>query len=62
MQMNGMWLPLVASVGMGAATYYAMTKNNQNFGQAMQKMIPVVAQMNGNQSGRGSNPQQLDMS
>lgn len=42
-----MWIPLLASVGVGAATYYTMTKNNQNFGQAMEKMIPLVSQMGG---------------
>ncbi|MEC5421875.1 hypothetical protein QGM71_00015 [Virgibacillus sp. C22-A2] len=54
MQRNGMWLPLIASVGVGAATYYTMTKNNQSIGQTMQKMIPFVSQMNGN----GGNSQQ----
>ncbi|WP_382394863.1 hypothetical protein [Lentibacillus juripiscarius] len=47
-QNNNMWLPLIASVGVGAATYYSMTRNNNNFGQAMQQMIPVVSQMNKN--------------
>lgn len=47
MQKNQMWLPLIASVGVGAATYYTMTKNNQNFGQTMQKMVPFVTQMGG---------------
>ncbi|WP_174614089.1 hypothetical protein [Virgibacillus ihumii] len=46
MQKNQMWLPLIASVGVGAATYYTMTKNNQNLGQTMQKMVPFVTQMN----------------
>ncbi|MFC2948700.1 hypothetical protein [Virgibacillus sediminis] len=48
MRRNEMWLPLIASVGVGAATYYTMTRNDQNFGEAMQKMIPLVSQMNGN--------------
>ncbi|MFD1362309.1 hypothetical protein [Lentibacillus salinarum] len=43
---NNMWLPLIASVGVGAATYYSMTRNNRNFGQAMQQMVPFVSQMN----------------
>ncbi|WP_175631908.1 hypothetical protein [Virgibacillus siamensis] len=47
MQKNQIWLPLIASVGVGAATYYTMTKNNQNFSQTMQKMVPFVSQMNG---------------
>lgn len=46
-----MWLPIIASVGVGAATYYTMTKNNQNIGQTMQKMIPFVSQMSGNSGG-----------
>ncbi|MFD1038191.1 hypothetical protein ACFQ3N_07165 [Virgibacillus byunsanensis] len=45
---NNMWIPLIASVGLGAATYYTMTKNNQSFGQTMQKMVPFVTQMGGN--------------
>jgi hypothetical protein len=51
MQNNGVWIPLIASVGVGAATFYSMTKHNQNLGQTMQQMIPLVAQMNGNNSG-----------
>ncbi|MGP4108241.1 hypothetical protein [Virgibacillus sp. L01] len=57
MQRNDMWIPLLASLGVGAATYYSMTKNNQNFGQTMQKMMPFVSQMNngGNQHQSGPN-------
>jgi hypothetical protein len=51
MQKNGVWIPLIASVGVGAATFYTMTSNNQNLGQTMQQMIPLVAQMNGNNGG-----------
>lgn len=56
MQKNGMWLPIIASVGVGAATYYTMTKNDQNFGQTMQKMVPFVSQMG---SSSGGNSQKL---
>ncbi|MFD2211209.1 hypothetical protein ACFSMW_15990 [Virgibacillus halophilus] len=42
---NNIWIPLVASVGVGAATFYSMTKNEQGIGQTMQKMIPFVNQM-----------------
>ncbi|GAB3792192.1 hypothetical protein [Virgibacillus kimchii] len=51
MQKNGVWIPLIASVGVGAATFYSMTSNNQNLGQTMQQMIPLVSQMNGNNGG-----------
>ncbi|MFD2630469.1 hypothetical protein [Oceanobacillus kapialis] len=54
MQKNGMWIPLLASVGVGAATYYTMTKNNQNFGQAMEKMIPLVSQMGGSNQNKSN--------
>ncbi|MBU5468602.1 hypothetical protein KQI49_17475 [Virgibacillus sp. MSJ-26] len=52
---NGIWIPIIASVGVGAATFYTMTKNNQTVGQAVQKMIPFVSQMGGDsgQSGAG---------
>lgn len=50
MQKDGIWIPLIASVGVGAATFYTMTKNNQNVGQAVQKMLPFVSQMGGNSS------------
>ncbi|WP_010532332.1 hypothetical protein [Lentibacillus jeotgali] len=56
MQNNNMWLPLIASVGVGAATYYSMTRNNRNFGQTMQQMVPFVSQMGGgNQQAQGPN-------
>lgn len=48
MEKNAMWVPLLASVGVGAATYYTMTKNNQSIGQTMQKVVPFVSQMSVN--------------
>ncbi|WP_047981539.1 hypothetical protein [Ornithinibacillus contaminans] len=55
MQKNRMWLPLIASVGVGAATYYTMTKNNQTFGQTISKIVPFVTQMGNG----GGNSQKL---
>ncbi|WP_156288567.1 hypothetical protein [Oceanobacillus salinisoli] len=50
MQMrNQNWLPIVASIGVGAATYYTMTRNNQNLGQTVQKMMPFMTGMGGTQ-------------
>lgn len=38
---NGIWLPLLASIGVGAATFYSMSRNgNQGIGQVMQKFMP----------------------
>jgi CHASE3 domain sensor protein len=60
MQKNGMWLPILASVGVGAATYYTMTKNNQNFNQTIEKMVPLVTQMSGSSKIQdGENTEQL---
>lgn len=42
---KGNWLPLIASVGIGAATYYTMTKNNSNLGQTVSKIAPFVMAM-----------------
>ncbi|MBR3120064.1 hypothetical protein [Oceanobacillus profundus] len=56
MQKNGAWLPLLASVGVGAATYYTMTRNNQNLGQVAQKFLPFMSGgMGGNNSNSGNN-------
>src|SRR5690625_2187872 len=59
MDKNGIWMPLIASVGVGAATFYTMTSNNQNFGQTMRQMIPLVSQMSG--SNGGGQQQQAQM-
>ncbi|MFC4022196.1 hypothetical protein ACFOUV_00025 [Oceanobacillus longus] len=51
---NGMWLPILASVGVGAATYYSMTRNNQNLGQTVQKMMPFLGGSNNSNNSSGS--------
>lgn len=52
MQNNGMWLPLIASIGVGAVTYYTISKNNHSIGQTFQKVMPYVSQMSGGNSGQ----------
>lgn len=44
------WLPIIASVGVGAATYYSMTRKNQTTAQALQKMVPFMTGMGGNKN------------
>lgn len=63
MQKNEMLIPLITSVGVGAVTYYSMTKNQQNFGQTMEKMVPLVSQLNGsgNEQGMGNGNQNQQM-
>lgn len=43
--MQKMWLPLLASIGVGAATYYTISKNNHSIGQTVQKIMPFVSQI-----------------
>lgn len=56
-QQKGIWLPLIASVGVGAATFYSMRKNGKGMGQTIQQMVPFVAGMKNNQSSQKSNEQ-----
>lgn len=53
MQTKGKWLPIIASVGVGAATYYTMSRNNQNLGQTIAKMVPFFTGMRNNSSQTG---------
>ena len=55
MQRNGVWLPLIASIGVGAATYYSMSRNNQGIGQVMQQFMPGKTSTTGNSSNNGNN-------
>lgn len=57
MDKNGMWLPIVASLGVGAATYYTISKNHQSIGQTVQKILPIVSQMSSGQGTQQSGPQ-----
>lgn len=45
MPKNNVWLPIVASIGVGAATYYSLSKNGHTIGQTLQKVIPFVNNM-----------------
>lgn len=57
MDKSNMWLPLAASVGVGIATYYTVSKNHQSIGQTMQKVLPIVSQMSSDESSQQSGPQ-----
>lgn len=50
-----MWVPLIASIGVGAATYYSVSKNKQDFNQALQEILPVVSHMSSGGNGNSSN-------
>lgn len=52
MKRNGIWLPLIASIGVGAATYYSMSRNNQGISQVMQQFMPGLSGNNTNSSNK----------
>ncbi|PLS18204.1 hypothetical protein CVD28_07900 [Bacillus sp. M6-12] len=45
-QQQQIWFPLLASVGIGAAAFYSMTKG-QGMAQTLQKFIPLATGMGG---------------
>lgn len=47
MNRNKIWIPLIASLGVGAATFYTISKNNEPIGQTLQKVVPVLSNMAG---------------
>ncbi|HEX7063540.1 MAG TPA: hypothetical protein VF199_00600, partial [Bacillales bacterium] len=62
MRQKGMWLPLMASVGIGAAAYYSMTKNGRSMGKTMQQMVPFVSSMSMGGGGQQQPQQQQQLS
>ncbi|WP_264741160.1 hypothetical protein [Cytobacillus firmus] len=46
-QQQQIWFPLVASIGLGAAAFYSMTRG-QGMGQSLQQFIPLATAMGGN--------------
>lgn len=48
MNKSNIWIPLLASLGVGAATFYTISKNNEPIGQTLQKVVPVLSNMTGN--------------
>jgi len=50
-----MWIPLIASVGVGAAAYYTLSKKNHTIGQTMEKVLPFVSEMSSSSSNSSSN-------
>ncbi|ALC81246.1 hypothetical protein ACFFJQ_11665 [Bacillus capparidis] len=57
MQKGQIWLPLLASAGIGTAAFYSMTRG-QGMGQTVQQFVPLVAGMAG-QGQQGQQSQQM---
>ncbi|GIO24989.1 hypothetical protein [Oceanobacillus sp. J11TS1] len=52
MEKNSIWIPLIASVGVGAATFYSMTSQQQNLGQALQQAAPFFSSKQNQSAGK----------
>jgi hypothetical protein len=57
MQKQQVWLPLLASAGIGAAAFYSMTQG-QGMGKTVQQFVPLVAGMGGHGQQMQQNGQQ----
>ncbi len=58
MQKQQIWLPLLASTGIGAAAFYSMTKGQNSIGQSVQQFVPLVTGMGGQGQQTQQNSQQ----
>jgi len=43
-------LPLLASIGVGAATFYTMSKNNNSLTKTVENVAPMLSNMTGQSS------------
>jgi len=51
-----MWLTILASLGVGAAAYYTMSKSDKPMDQAMKSVAPMLSNMtNSNSNSSGNN-------
>ncbi|WP_159462002.1 hypothetical protein [Salirhabdus sp. Marseille-P4669] len=56
MQRNRTWLPVLASVGIGAAAYYSMKKGNK-MGNVVSKFAPLAGILGGGMGNNSENTQ-----
>lgn len=58
MQQQNAWIPVMASLGIGAAAYYTMTKGGRGVGSTLQQAaVPFLSGMSGGQSKMGGSSQ-----
>lgn len=55
MKNANMWLTILASVGVGAAAYYSMSKSDQPMSKAMESVAPMLTNMTNSNSGGENN-------
>lgn len=50
-----MWIAIAASLGVGAATFYSMSKSQKPLDKAVENVTPVLTNMTGNNESQQSN-------
>ena len=55
MNKSDMWLTILASLGVGAAAYYTMSKSNKPIEQAMQSIAPMLTNSSSNHNSNNTN-------
>jgi hypothetical protein len=48
-------LPLLASIGVGAATFYTMSKNNGNIAKTVENVAPMLSNLTNTSSSNENN-------
>lgn len=55
MKKADMWVAILASLGVGAATYYTMSKSDQPINKALESVTPILSNMtSGGNSGENN--------
>ncbi len=54
MNKSDMWITLLASVGVGAAAYYTISKSNKPVDKAIESVMPMFSGMSSNQGSQGN--------
>ncbi len=57
MNKSDMWISLAASVGVGAAAYYAISKSNKPIDKAIESVVPMFSSNSDNNNGSNGNQQ-----
>lgn len=53
-------LPIIASIGVGAAAYYTMSKNNSSISKTVENMAPLLSNLsNSSNSNQNENTEKL---
>ncbi|HZW68360.1 MAG TPA: hypothetical protein VFF20_07120 [Pseudogracilibacillus sp.] len=50
MKKSDLIVPLLTSLGIGAATFYTMSKNNNSVSKTVENVAPILSNLNGDSS------------